>query len=82
MDGRIDTKIQVLQEAIRRMNITDLSQVCLIGDTNFDVLGAKEAGIACIGVAYGFGDSAEMLQSGAVCMCDTLREVEEEIAHL
>lgn len=79
LDGKIDTKIEVLREAIRRMHLTDLKDVVLIGDTRFDVLGAKEAGIDCIGVSFGFGTREELLKSGALCVCDTLREVAEYI---
>ena len=76
-DGRIDTKHEVLQEVFKRLHPKSLEEVCLIGDTSFDVLGAKEAGIDCIGVSFGFGDRKEMLVSGALCICDTLKEVEE-----
>lgn len=60
LDGRIDTKQQVLEEAFRRLDDSDRSQVVLIGDTRFDAEGAKKAGIDCIGITYGFGTRAEM----------------------
>ena len=28
----------------------------MIGDTHYDVLGANESGIGCVGVLYGYGD--------------------------
>ena len=55
MDGRIDSKYEVLQETIKRMHIYDTTEAVLIGDTRFDVLGAKEAHMDCIGITYGFG---------------------------
>lgn len=79
MDGRINSKIEVLNEAIRRMQLTNLNDIVLIGDTRFDVLGAKEAGIDCIGVSFGFGTTEELEAYGAVCICDNMREVEEYI---
>ncbi len=42
MDGRIDSKYEVLQETIKRMHIYDTTEAVLIGDTRFDVSGAKE----------------------------------------
>lgn len=55
-DGKIDTKIQVLQEAFRRMEAQcpDFSKenAVLIGDTHYDADGAKEGGIDCVGVGY------------------------------
>ena len=69
-------KILVLEEAFRRMGVTDRSEVVLIGDTKYDAVGAKKAGIDCIGVTYGFGTREELYQAGAVAVFDTLREVE------
>ena len=58
------------------MGVTDRSEVVLIGDTKYDAVGAKKAGIDCIGVTYGFGTREELYQAGAVAVFDTLREVE------
>lgn len=77
MDGRIATKAEVLREALRRMEEQDQSRVVLIGDTRFDVEGAGEVGIPCIGITYGFGSRAELEESGAIAVFDTLEEVEE-----
>lgn len=79
MDGKINSKIEVLNEAIRRMHLTNLSEVVLVGDTRFDALGAKEAGIDCIGVSFGFGTAEELEACGAVCVCADMREVEAYI---
>lgn len=69
-------KVLVLEEAFRRMDVTDRSQVVLIGDTKYDAVGAAKAGIDCIGVTYGFGTREELLEAGAVAVFDTLEEVE------
>ncbi len=70
-------KVLVLKEAFRRMGVTDLNEVVLIGDTKYDVLGAKAAGIDCVGVTFGFGTREELLESGAVAVFDTMAQVEE-----
>lgn len=79
LDGRIDSKISVLREVIRRFGTMDMSQYRLVGDTRFDVLGAKEAGMDCIGVTYGFGSYEELKENGAVALCGSLREVGDYI---
>lgn len=76
MDGRIDTKEEVLQETIRRMKLDNKKEVILIGDTRFDVLGAKAVGIDCVGVTYGFGTKEELIESGVVHVCNSMEEVE------
>lgn len=75
LDGRIDSKISVLREVLRRLAIRDLSELCLVGDTRFDALGAKEAGIDCVGVTYGFGSRRELLESGVIEVCNSMKEV-------
>ena len=79
LDGRISTKIQVLNEAIRILGNPDRSRIVLIGDTKYDADGAREAGIDCIGVTYGFGTAEDLLGHGACAVFDTLGEVKEFI---
>lgn len=69
-------KVLVLEEAFRRMDVTDRSQIVLVGDTKYDAVGAVKAGIDCIGVTYGFGTREELFDAGAVAVFDTLEEVE------
>ena len=43
-----------------------IEQAVMVGDTVYDVLGAKFHGIPTIGVAWGYGSTEEMVQAGAV----------------
>ena len=47
----------------------------MVGDRHYDVLGAKEAGLSCIGVTYGYGMKEELLRAGAVKTADNTREL-------
>ena len=49
----------------------------MVGDTKYDVLGAKVHGIPAIGVSWGYGDREEMAQAGAVGIADTMDELLE-----
>ena len=51
--------------------------VVMVGDTVFDVLGAKEHGIPTIGVAWGYGEVADMEQAGAAAIAYTTEELLE-----
>ena len=53
--------------------------VVMIGDSIYDVVGAKEFGIPCIGVSWGFGDLIEMKSGGAVAIVDTMDELFAEL---
>lgn len=82
MDGRIDSKEQVLQEVFRRWSHYGQNEMCLIGDSIFDVEGANLVGIPCIAVTYGFGDVEEMKAAGAVAFVDNLTELPDVLKNM
>ena len=46
--------------ALEKMNIKEYSQAVMIGDREHDIIGAKEHGLSCIGVLYGYGSREEL----------------------
>lgn len=74
MIGGKQSKEDVLSALLEVLPIKDKSQMIMVGDTNFDVLGAEAVGISCIGVAYGYGDKKEMSECGAAVV-DTALEL-------
>ncbi|MCI7105135.1 MAG: HAD hydrolase-like protein [Lachnobacterium sp.] len=81
-DGRIDTKEEVLNEVMRRWSDVPKDEMCLIGDTMFDVEGANQVGIRTVAVNFGFGNVQEMVEAGAVAVCDDMEELPEIVAGL
>lgn len=65
MDGSRGEKADVIRYALELSGIEDKSGVIMIGDRKFDILGAKENGLASMGVLYGFGDREELTEAGA-----------------
>lgn len=47
----------------------------MVGDTAFDVIGAKAHGIATIGVAWGYGKVEDMENAGAAAIVHTAQEL-------
>ena len=47
----------------------------LVGDRLHDVEGAKQCGIDCIGVTFGFGDREELEDAGAKHVVDCVEEL-------
>ena len=47
-------KADVIRETMRRLGLNDgdKSQILMVGDRKFDVLGAKACGIDCVGVEF------------------------------
>ena len=74
-DGTRDKKSEILKEVMHRWSHIPKSEMCLIGDTMFDVNGAKELGIACLAVSFGFGDVKEMKEAGVIGVCDSMEEL-------
>ncbi len=65
LNGTRDDKAEVIKYALEQNRITDISNVVMIGDRKYDVIGAKKHGIKCIGVLYGYGDLEELTMAGA-----------------
>lgn len=74
-EGKLAIKADVINYVFNAMNVTDKSKAIMIGDRYHDVNGAKEMGIECIGVTYGYGDRAELEGAGADYVFDTAKEV-------
>ena len=49
----------------------------MVGDTAFDVLGAKVHGIPTIGVSWGYGKVEDMVEAGAVGIAKSMDELRE-----
>lgn len=49
----------------------------MVGDTKYDVIGAKAHGIPTIGVSWGYGEIDEMLEAGAAAIARTTQELLE-----
>lgn len=48
------------------------AQAVMIGDTSFDMLMARSAGVRGVGVAWGYHAPAELIASGAVSVAETV----------
>ena len=71
LDERITGKGQVIQMLLEELADIPVSKIVMVGDREHDVLGAKEHGIACVGVLYGYGSRAELEQAQAMTICPT-----------
>ena len=48
-----------------------VDQCIYIGDSEVDILTAKNAGVPCISVTWGFRDETDLIKNGAECLCHT-----------
>ena len=76
------TKADVIREAMRLLEVSEeeKSKVLMVGDRMYDVHGASECGIDCIGVEFfGYAAPGELMNAGAVAVVDTTQALEEYI---
>lgn len=76
MDENRVEKADVLRYAIEADGY-DLSQAVMVGDRENDVRGARENGLPCIGVLYGYGSREELTEAGAARIAATVEELKK-----
>lgn len=77
-----ENKEAVLKRLMANLDIKDKSQCILIGDTDFDAIGAKNAGIDMLGVSFGFGNKESMLDNNAIKVVDSPMAVFEFLGRM
>lgn len=69
-----EKKWQIVERALALCG-ADKSDAVLVGDTKYDVLGAAQAGIPCIGVRWGYAAPGELEAAGAARIVETMDEL-------
>ncbi|MCX5774686.1 MAG: HAD hydrolase-like protein [Fusobacteria bacterium] len=64
-DGKIKEKSDVIATVVEAFPKIKVSEMLMIGDRKYDVIGAKEHSIACAGVEYGYAYPGELEAAGA-----------------
>ena len=72
-DGTREEKSQVIAYLLSMTEHTE--NAIMVGDTAFDVIGAKEHGIPTIGVSWGYGKVSDMEAAGAKAIATSMDEL-------
>lgn len=76
LDGRRTHKDDVINELLRLLGKENKKdEVVLVGDSPYDVKGAKSAGIDALSVAYGYGERKELEDLWPACIVDSVEEL-------
>ena len=75
LDGSRSHKADVIAYLLEQVG--GVENAIMVGDTEFDVIGAKAHGIPTIGVSWGYGEVAEMEAAGAIAIAHTPDELVE-----
>lgn len=76
LDGRRVKKGDVITYALENAGIEDKAAAVMVGDREHDIIGAKENGLDCIGVLYGYGCAEEFEKNEADYIVKTVEELE------
>lgn len=72
------SKADVIEIILGRLGYRDRrEEAVMIGDRNQDVNGARQAGLSCIGVTYGYGSYEELSEAGADKIVESVKELQE-----
>ena len=71
-DKKMDKKEQIVRAT---MDMTKSDNIIMVGDTVYDVEGARANGLPTIGVLYGFGDHAALRASKPEFLVETVEEI-------
>ena len=73
-DGTLSEKAEVLAHTLKLLG-ADAADALMVGDRKYDVEGAAENGVACMGVLYGYGSREELERAGAICLAETPADI-------
>ena len=73
-EGSRDNKEKVIQHLLQQISPIR-GQLIMVGDTIYDIEGAKALDIPAIGVSWGYGVVADMKSAGAFGIVDTMEEL-------
>lgn len=74
-DSERSSKSDVIAYLLEQVDRT--REIIMVGDTIYDVQGAKEFGIPTIGVAWGYGIAEEMTAAGAIAIAENTQDLLE-----
>ncbi|MEG1896418.1 MAG: HAD hydrolase-like protein, partial [Oscillospiraceae bacterium] len=74
LDGKISEKEDVIAYVLSTLG-SDKSDVVMVGDTRYDLIGAQKMGIDAIGVTYGFATKDELLNYPNVGIIDCIANI-------
>jgi phosphoglycolate phosphatase len=82
MDRTLTLKTDIVGEVLSHFQATQMREIWMVGDREYDVLAAKFHGLVPIGVLWGYGSRDELMAGGAEFIVRDPRqllELEEEI---
>lgn len=77
LDNTRTKKSEVIQHGLKQLQIFNTAEALMVGDREYDIIGAKEYGLTSVGVLYGYGSYAELKNAGADYIVQDIIELEK-----
>lgn len=74
LDGTRNDKNEVIEYAINKMECPR-DRTIMVGDRKYDIVGAKQCGIASCGVRFGYAEEGELEDAGADFIADDISDL-------
>ena len=75
MDESRSKKEEVIEYALTKIGNPSKDQVLMIGDREYDIIGAKKNGLKSCGVLFGYGSKQELEKAGADFIAPTVMDI-------
>lgn len=75
LDNTMTDKAALIIHALNQVGEKPDSSAVMVGDTKYDILGAKQAGIPSAGVLYGYGTKEDLIKHGAVIIIPKTEDI-------
>ncbi|MDO5010276.1 MAG: HAD hydrolase-like protein [Intestinibacter bartlettii] len=77
LDETRSKKVEVISFSLENINETPGSNVLMVGDREYDILGAKGLGMDSVGVLFGYGSKEELQEAGATYTIEKMTDLLE-----
>ena len=77
MDESRSKKEEVIEYALGLANNKNKETILMIGDREYDIIGAQKNNIKSCGVLFGYGSKEEHQNAGADFICDSVKDLQD-----
>lgn len=68
-------KKEIIEKAFDSLKVYGCEKPLMVGDTKFDIIGARDAGVPSVAVTFGFGSIDDMIVNGANYVAKNCEEI-------
>jgi phosphoglycolate phosphatase len=81
LDGRLDDKAELIRELLEQHSLWS-DETIMVGDRKHDVIAARRNDVVSLGVTYGYGSKAELIEAGVGHLCRQPLEIVSQIKEI